>query len=86
MKTVFKYQLPMLLDDIHIPMPAGALPLHVSTQQGVPCIWALVDTDNPPVDRQFHVRGTGHDCEGVGQYVGTFYMYSNLVFHLFEAL
>lgn len=74
-----------IADMIYITMPVGAKILHVAEQNGVPCIWALVNTANPSRTHAFHVRGTGQDTQGVGDYVATFQMRGGaLVFHIFK--
>lgn len=86
MRTIYKFPI-AVRDSFEIVMPAGATILHVAPQAGVPCLWALVETNAPPVTRAFQLRGTGHSCERLEQcrYVGSFLMHGDaLVFHLFE--
>ena len=73
---------------IQIVMPAGAQSLTVQTQGNTPCLWALVDENNPPVVRIFRIYGTGHAIPGeVGAYVGTYQLDGGaLVFHMFEIM
>jgi hypothetical protein len=57
-------------------MPDGATPLSVGKgDMGYLCLWALVDTDRPDVDRRVVARQTGHDCTvaelDVYEFVGT---------------
>lgn len=83
MLTVYKYQL-NIDDHIIVDMPAGAELLFVSTQYGVPCLWARVDTTAPMVRRNLRIAGTGHSNAG-GIYVGTFMLHGGaLVFHVFD--
>lgn len=86
MKYVYKFPLP--IDDIVIvQLPKYAKPLYVNEQNGVPCLWCLVDPDNPLELRRFRFAGTGHPIkdEDCGKYVGSFYMKSGaLVFHIFD--
>lgn len=42
MKKIYKYRIEVT-DDQNIEMPVGAKILTVQTQNGVPCIWAMVD-------------------------------------------
>jgi hypothetical protein len=76
-------------DYVTIQMPRGAVILHVECQCGVPCIWALVDTDKPSVDERFRVFGTGHMIEGVGNHAASSHVASfrqgPFVWHLFRA-
>ncbi len=85
---IFKYMFG-ITDSIVIPMPEGARVLDVQIQHGAPCIWALVDTSKPNVNRMFRLAGTGHpikpDEAHKHIYIGTFQMSDGaLVFHLFE--
>jgi len=85
MKTIWKYPLAPVENKKIIGMPKGAILLCVQAQYGNPCLWALVDSENPAVLREFSIRGTGHDARDVGQYVGTFQMKGgSLIFHLFD--
>lgn len=84
MRVVFKYEIPMRAE-VAIEMPNNARVLHVEAQREVPCLWALVDTDNVLVERHFRVAGTGHPLAGALIYVGSFFLYQgSLVFHVFE--
>lgn len=68
-------------------VPEGAEFLTVQLRYGIPCLWALIKTDRPMESRKILIRGTGHDAEGVGRYIGTFQnveCYKNTVFHVFE--
>lgn len=89
MLTVFKYPVPPG-DNFTLALPEGARLLTVAPQSGEPQLWALVNTDNPPEDRQFRLAGTGHpidEAEDTLHYVGTFHMMRGaLVFHLFEVI
>lgn len=56
---VFKYQL--RVEDVQtIWLPKGAELLTVQTQQGTPCLWALVDEQAPTEERTILMYGTGH--------------------------
>lgn len=87
MLTIWKF--PISIEDIErIQMPQGAKVLSVQVREthGT-CLWALVDTLAPMVDRTFHVRGTGHpmrDAAGAA-YIGTVQVMSGVVFHVFDA-
>jgi DNA-directed RNA polymerase subunit RPC12/RpoP len=83
--VIYKYHLP-LLDEIEIQLPMGAQILTVQSQEGLPLIWALIETDAPLTTRRFCIRGTGHTFKGnEGKYIGTFQLQNgDLIFHLFE--
>ena len=85
MRTIWKYEFP-IQDEFTLSMKEGAEIIHVESQHGVPCLWALVDTGAPMDVRLFAVAGTGHPAGFIQeQHVGTFFMRSgNLVWHLFE--
>ena len=77
-------------DHIEIDMPKGAKLLHVDTQFGSVCLWALVDPAAKHETRKFRFAGTGHpifeDADSL-RHVGTWLMNGGgLVLHLFEIL
>lgn len=89
MKTIHKYK----LDIVGLPfakMPAKAEILTLQLQNGIPCIWVLVDTQEETVERQFITFGTGEklpDDTSNLKYVGTYQLHNGqLVLHLFEVL
>ena len=84
MRTVYKYEI--LGATTVLPMPAGAQLLSVHNQHERICVWALVDTEAPEVERVFRLVGTGHpyDDEG-GTFVGSVLMQDGYyVFHVFD--
>ena len=90
MLTVFKYPLQITGSQV-IRMPTGATILSFQSQFDEPCIWALVDSEFPEVDREFQIIGTGHPIgEKVGKrltYIGTIQaMSGKLIWHLFEVV
>jgi len=87
-RTIYEFPLEVI-DAQAVQMPSGAQILTVQKQNGTPCIWGMVDTENQKEERFFEIFGTGHPMHedmGVGrEYVGTFQMHSgSLVFHLLE--
>lgn len=66
-------------------MPDGAEPLSVQMQDGVPCLWALVEDDYEATERTFSFAGTGHAIPAtlVTDYIGTIQQ-GPFVWHLFE--
>lgn len=82
--TIWKFACP-LDDRVVIPMPEGAYVLHVDSQRGEICIWALVRPEARTVRRVFHVRGTGHPTDGLTPilYLGTVHM-GPFVWHVFD--
>lgn len=79
------WKFPFEADEETISLPAGAEVIHAGRQEGIPCVWALCDSD-PHLEREerrFAIRGTGHDVpEGArhiaSQFEGPF------VWHFFE--
>jgi len=69
-----------------IQMPAGAMILHVASQQGIPCVWFLVDPVKPSVPRTFNTYGTGQNMpDDPGTYLGTlFTLDGTFVYHIYE--
>lgn len=89
MLTIYKYPIP-IEDNFTISLDRNAKVLCVQTQNDKPFIWVMLDDKEPiKVEKEFWLRGTGHDCEEVQpytgvKYVGTFQMRNGtIVFHLF---
>ncbi len=92
MVSIFKYQFD-IVDEFVLEMPETSKVLTVQLQvgrskgDGVPCLWAMVDTNMPMIDRHFTVKGTGHEIniEEKLDYIGTIQqMRGRLVWHVFE--
>lgn len=87
MKSVWKYVLdrsPLVFD-----IPYGAKVVSVEVQRDIPCIWFLVDTDAPVVQRTFVEKTTGVKIPDNYRHIGTYHQESKLglyVGHIFEAL
>lgn len=72
-----------------LPMPRGARILSAQTQRGEPQMWALVDPDAGPEEREFRLVATGERIQDADRltYIGTVQMNDGLlVFHLFEVM
>ena len=88
-RRVFKYALE-IMDYQPVDMPFGADILCVQSQRGKPCIWALVNPNNPTQTRRFHIVETGRLIEDTGleKYIGTaqimYPMSGPQVWHVFE--
>lgn len=86
MKTIYKYQLTAQSKQT-IQLPRFAISLSVQLQHGKPCLWALVDTDEPAQEYIVRAYGTGHELDElpVGfEYLGTAQSADgHLVFHFF---
>ena len=91
MRTIYKYTLQEIDEQeikIHGLVDAKFKDqvLKVESQNDIPCIWVMVDTDLPEELRHFSTRGTGHMCSGVhaDDYLGTYQLYNgDLIFHVF---
>jgi hypothetical protein len=85
MFAVWKYPL-TVRDEQFIEMPQSSRVLHIDTQNGVPCLWALVDDQRPKLRRRVLMYGTGHPITGpVADHLGSFLLDSGaLVFHVFD--
>ena len=86
-KQIWKFLL--FIGKNEIKMPKGAEILDGQTQNGYPCIWALVNPNNETESRYFEAYTTGQDIHfdmGIERkYIGTFQTQSGaFVFHLFE--
>lgn len=80
-QAVWKFPLKPKLNKIT--MPVGAQVIHVSSNTGEPCLWAVVnsDPDGPKEERMFLIVGTGwRMLDGTldkGEYLGTFFVKSD---------
>lgn len=87
-KSIWKF--PLEITDVQqIEMPADAEILTIQTQDGQPCIWALVSLNAPKKKVAFEIFGTGHPVpeNAKRRYVGTYQLSGGaLVFHCFELL
>jgi len=88
MKTIWKYPLETN-DTLDILMPKNSKILTVQMQNGIPCLWVLVDDSKENERRTFALHGTGHEVNhtDIKKYIGTFQMMKGtLVVHVFEIL
>lgn len=87
MITIHKFPFPVT-DRFDLRMPRDAIILRAECQAGVPCLWAMVDTEAPMEDASFRIYGTGHPIDpdvidGLS-HVDTFQQ-GRCVWHLFWA-
>lgn len=81
MKRIFKYRLDGAAQyrtegfsvgrSFVIMMPAGAEVLSAGMDGAEIAVWAVVDTEAPPVPVSFSVLGTGLDVRDDGRFIGT---------------
>lgn len=87
MQRIYKYSL-ALSPYQDIEMPADSTILSLQTQRTIPCLWAVVDPDKPPVNRRFLTFGTGHEVNlppGKSTFIGTYQVeQGQFIFHVFE--
>lgn len=86
MKTIWKYQFE-ISDGFNLLMPYDSDILSVQVQENQPCMWVLVDTNQPVITRRFRIFGTGFtNLDELGKFwnfISTFQM-PPFVWHLFE--
>ena len=83
--AVWKYEIE-ITDYFDLQIPEGSTILSVQVQERTPCLWALVNPNNPKRTYKFRLAGPGHPVkiEESDNYLGTFQMQGGaLVFHLF---
>lgn len=89
MKTIWKFPL-NVADEQVVSMPRDAIVLDVQVQYGIPCIWALVELNEPFFEetRKFRTIGTGSEVpDDIDEhtYVGTYQLVGGkFVGHVFE--
>ncbi len=85
---IYKFQFEVE-GEVTIPMPKGAHILAVQVQHNSPCLWAIVDPEQPIESRTFRIFGTGHEMDvdmPHCHYIGTFQLLGgSFIGHLFEA-
>lgn len=57
-KTIYKYQMPVQ-EEFIMRLPLGAVIIRMADQGGMLWLWAIVDTEQPLVERKFHAFKTG---------------------------
>jgi hypothetical protein len=83
MKTIWKYQI-SITDEQTLSLPQHRKFLSLQLQNGIPCLWFLVDPDTDKESVIFDFFGTGQPINRfIGKFIGTVQL-DNLVFHLFE--
>lgn len=84
MKEIWKFEIP-IEGNFELSMPLGSEIIAFQTQYENPCIWAIVNPSSKLVLRTFSIKGTGHQFEDPGKYIGTIQQINGtLVWHLFE--
>ena len=65
-----------------VKMHKNAAIIHAASQNGQPCIWATVNEEEPIIEREFEIIGTGWDVP-LKTYIGTAHC-GEFVWHIFE--
>ena len=86
MRVIHKYPLEVR-DKQQIELPKDSEILTIQTQKGIPCLWALVQTENSKEVRTIHTFGTGNeiniDTDNL-TYISTYQLHSgSFIFHTF---
>lgn len=87
MLTIYKYSLE-ITDRQVLEMPTNSEILTVQLQREVPCLWAVVDTDEKVKEKRIiRIIGTGNIVPKCYlDYIGTFQMVGgDLIWHVFES-
>lgn len=85
MPTIHKYPL-MIQDRQIVEISTGAELLSVQMQEGIPCLWALVEPHQMPAPMEIFIFGTGQPVYVPGLvFIDTFQIpEQGLVFHVFR--
>ena len=81
--TIWKFELELEIFQT-IKMPNHADVRHIGLQGGGICIWAEVRPENPMVDRNFYVVGTGHPIPAEARYYRGTIQQGAFVWHIYE--
>lgn len=83
MKTIHKY--PLSYENTTLFAPSDFTPLHVEVQNGIPCLWALVETSSAKKNMIVYCLGTGTGISFDGlRFLGTVVLHrEHLVWHFF---
>lgn len=83
MKTIHKFPL-QIVDEQTIDLPINYNALCVQVQNGIPCLWAEVNTNTITFPKTFKMVGTGHPIffDESFSYLGTVQI-DGLVWHIY---
>lgn len=71
-------------EEQNVMLPAGAVPLSVQSQNGIPTLWAMVDPSKEKEARKVYIVGTGNEVNPVHLvYISTVQMPNGFVWHFF---
>lgn len=88
MKAIYKYRVPFM-EQAKVTMHKGANIIRVDGLDGAIWLWAVVDTEQPLVERTFHLFKTGGQMpENIDEYnyigCGAIFIQMELMMYLFE--
>jgi len=88
MKAIYKYRVPFM-EQSKVVMHKGANIIRVDGLDGAIWLWAVVDTEQPLVERTFHLFKTGGQMpENIDEYnyigCGAIFIQMELMMYLFE--
>lgn len=83
-KTIWKYELGISQEQ-QIYLPIGATMLSIQLQEGILCLWALVDPYVKDELVTIEMYGTGHPVnrDVIHKYISTIQLENGLVLHCF---
>ena len=73
MKTIHKYEVP-IEGRFSLQLPREAVILSFQCQNGIPAIWAEVETANSIQERWFRIYDTGQPIGNIPEYIGLHYI------------
>ncbi len=82
--SIWKFEVRLTSRSV-VKMPIGAKILKCDMQNGSICVWALVNTSNDMVNREFEVYGTGHPVyDGIEEHYLNTVIDGDYVWHVFD--
>lgn len=83
LKTIWKF--PLAVADVqHVSLPSGAKVVHMDVQNGMPCMWVLLDPNMPTKQWEVLCFGTGHEVlASADRHIGTV-LVGQFVWHYFR--
>jgi hypothetical protein len=88
MRAIYKYRLPFM-EVSKVTLPMNSKVIRVDGLEGALWLWAIVDTNEPLVERTFHLFKTGSEMpDDIDEYVyvgcGAIFVQMELMMYVFE--
>lgn len=88
MKAIYKYRLPFM-EVSKVVLPKDSKVIRIDGFDGAIWLWAIVDTEEPLVERTFHLFKTGGEMpDDIGRYMyigcGAIFIQMELMLYIFE--